>query len=243
MAALSSGLLLWASAAFAEIPSRPPAAGGPRSWASIGARSDSVLAPGAMPPGAGDIVVYASDIAAAARHGSWTTASDPASPNGVKLVTSDAGFVAADAPLANPTDYVDVTFDVNPATPYAVWLRLSASGDSMLNDSVWVQFSDATANGSSVYPMNTTSGLLVNLATDGSGGSLRGWGWQHTAYWLSQPTTVTFPTGGTHTLRIQVREDGVQLDQIVLSPGTYLHSAPGPVSNDSTIVPKGRDAR
>jgi hypothetical protein len=241
MIAFSSGLLLWTSAAFADMSSKPLAAEGPRSSTTVsGSRLNPVVAPGApLPPGAADVVVYASDIPAAARHGSWTTASDPASPNGVKLVTSDVGFVAANAPLPNPIDYVDVTFDVSAGTPYAVWLRLRASGDSMLNDSVWVQFSDATANGASVYPINTSAGLLVNLATDGSGSSLKEWGWQHTAYWLSQPTTVTFPTGGTHTLRIQVREDGVQLDQIVLSPGKYLKAAPGPVSNDSTIVSKG----
>ena len=98
---------------------------------------------------------------------------------------------------------------------------------------MWVQFSDAN-----VYPINSTSGLLVNLATDGSGSSLSGWGWQNAAYWLSQTTTVTFGTTGTHTVRIQVREDGVQFDQIVLSPTTYFNSAPGPVANDTTIVPK-----
>jgi hypothetical protein len=58
------------------------------------------------------------------------------------------------------------------------------------------------------------------------------------AYWLSQPLTVTFRTSGTHTMRIQVREDGVQFDQIVLSPSQYLSSAPGPRAGDSTIVPK-----
>jgi hypothetical protein len=101
-----------------------------------------------------------------------------------------------------------------------------------------VQFSDALASGSSVYPIESTDALLVNLATDSTATSLSGWGWQNTAYWLSQATTVAFATSGTHTLRIQVREDGVQLDQIVLSPGTYASSPPGPVSGDSTIVPK-----
>ena len=115
---------------------------------------------------------------------------------------------------------------------------MKAVGNSKLNDSVWVQFSDAQANGSPVYPINSTNGLLVNLATDSTASSLNGWGWQNTAYWLSQATTITFPTTGTHTLRIQVREDGVQLDQIVLSPTTYLSSPPGPPSNDATIVPK-----
>jgi hypothetical protein len=78
----------------------------------------------------------------------------------------------------------------------------------------------------------------VNLATDSTAVSLRNWGWHNGAYWLSQPARFTFPGGGTQTLRIQVREDGVELDQILLSPGTYLGSPPGGPTNDTTIVPK-----
>jgi hypothetical protein len=37
---------------------------------------------------------------------------------------------------------------------------------------------------------------------------------------------------------VQVREDGAQIDQIVLSPTQYLTTAPGPVRGDATIVPK-----
>jgi hypothetical protein len=47
---------------------------------------------------------------------------------------------------------------------------------------------------------------------------------------------VYFPTTGSHTLRIQQREDGPIVDQIVLSPNTYLTSAPGPRQNDATIL-------
>jgi hypothetical protein len=101
-----------------------------------------------------------------------------------------------------------------------------------------VQFSDARVNGAPIYPLNTTSALDVNLATDAAAGSLNRWGWQNGAYWLSQPATVTFAANGTHTLRIQLREDGVQLDQIVLSPTTFLNTRPGSLTNDSTIVPK-----
>jgi hypothetical protein len=103
---------------------------------------------------------------------------------------------------------------------------------------VWVQFSDAQAGGAQVYAINSATGLLVNLATDGTAASLNGWGWQNRAYWLSQPTTISFTTSGPHTLRIQVREDGVQFDQIVLSPSTYLNAAPGGPTADTTIVPK-----
>ena len=118
-----------------------------------------------------------------------------------------------------------------------MWLRALALNDSKWNDSLWVQFSDAMADGSPIYPINTTSGLLVNLATSSDASSLRDWGWQNGVYWLSQPTTFTFPTSGMHTIRIQVREDGIQLDQIVLSPSAYMNSAPGPIAGDSTFVP------
>ncbi|HUR33036.1 MAG TPA: phospholipase D-like domain-containing protein [Vicinamibacterales bacterium] len=190
------------------------------------------------PPTATNVVIYANDIATAAIHGSWSKVADATSPSSVKLSTPDAGVANANNPLASPSDYVDVTFNAEANTPYTIWLRLKATANSKYNDAVWVQFSDALANGSPVYPLNSTAGLLVNLATSASGNSLNNWGWQNAAYWLSQATTVTFANSGAHTLRIQIREDGVQFDQVVLSPTTYLSSSPGTVTNDSTIVPK-----
>ena len=50
-----------------------------------------------------------------------------------------------------------------------------------------------------------------------------------------------FGARGTHTIRIQTREDGPQIDQIVLSPANYLTSAPGQTTNDSTILPHSTD--
>jgi endonuclease/exonuclease/phosphatase family metal-dependent hydrolase len=100
-----------------------------------------------------------------------------------------------------------------------------------------VQYSDAlTTGGSSVYPIGSTSALDVNLERC-SGCGTSGWGWQDGAYWLSQATTVQFATTGSHTIRVQIREDGVQIDQIVLSPATYLFASPGQMTGDSTIVP------
>ena len=49
---------------------------------------------------------------------------------------------------------------------------------------------------------------------------------------------IYFANSGTHTLRIQVREDGLSIDQIVLSPNTYLNSSPGLLKNDTTILPR-----
>jgi hypothetical protein len=168
----------------------------------------------------------------------WSAGSDPTSPNGVSLVTPFIGWSIPNAPLAAPADYIDVTFTATANTAYTLWLRMESLNNSKWSDSVWVQFSDALVNGSPVYPTNTTSGLLVNLATDSTGWSDSGWGWDNGCYWLVQATTVTFPTNGTHTLRIQVRESGVALDQIVLSPVMYLNTSPGPRTADALIVPK-----
>ena len=97
-------------------------------------------------------------------------------------------------------------------------MRMRAAGNSKYNDSVFVQFADAAdAGGAAIFGLGTSSALTFNLATDTTGQSLSGWGWQDGAYWLTQPTTLRFATTGVHTLRIQTREDGVQIDQIVLS--------------------------
>jgi hypothetical protein len=188
------------------------------------------------PASSGDVVLYGSDATTTMIHGAWKTASSSTSPNSIMLTTPNNGVSNANAALAAPTDYVDLTFTAAAGTPYRIWLRLRAQSDNKFNDSLWVQFSDAQVGGNAAYRINTTSGLLVNLATDGSGNSIAGWGWQNSAYWLSQGTTITFPTSGMHTIRLQTREDGLSVDQIVLSPGTYLNAAPGGVAGDGTIV-------
>jgi hypothetical protein len=186
--------------------------------------------------GPNDIVLYASDVATV--QGNWSKVASDSSPGSVKLASVDAGWSTTNVPLASPADYVEATFSAQASTDYHLWLRLRATSDSKWNDSVWVQFSDARVNGASVYPINTASGLLVNLATSADATSLSGWGWQNGAYWLAQPATVTFAASGSHTMRIQIREDGVEVDQIVLSAGPYLSSPPGPPTSDTTIVRK-----
>jgi regulation of enolase protein 1 (concanavalin A-like superfamily) len=197
-----------------------------------------------------DIVVYASDVPSGGVHGQWGLVSDASSPNSVKLATPAGGNAITANALATPADYVDVPFTATAGTPYTLWVRLEGTTNTKASDSAWVQFSDAQLNGTntSAYPINSTAGLLLNLATDSSGSSVHGFGWVNGAYWLTQQATVTFPTTGTHTIRIQVREYGVAFDQVVLSPTTYFNpsascpnscsGAPGPVDNDMTIVPK-----
>ena len=48
---------------------------------------------------------------------------------------------------------------------------------------------------------------------------------------------IRFATDGVKTIRVQNREDGFFVDQIVLSPSNYRNVAPGLNKDDSTILP------
>lgn len=185
-----------------------------------------------------EIVIYAADVATSALRGSFTRVASSSAAGGVRLQTPDTGVANTNNALASPADYVDVTFNATAGVPYTLWLRMRATSNSKYADSAWVQFSDARANGSQVYAIGSTSALLVNLATDAAATSLSDWGWTNGAYWFAQPRTFTFGRTGAQTLRIQTREDGFQIDQIVLSPSRYLSQAPGGPTADTTIVPK-----
>jgi len=192
--------------------------------------------PAAARAAQGDVVLYASDVSNA--QGNFRQAGSASGANQVKMESTDWGWMAASA-LASPNDYFEATFTAQANTPYHVWLRMRAAGDSKYNESVWVQF-DAAVNsgGSPIYRIGSGSGLLVNLENC-TGCGVSGWGWQDDAHWAGQSAIVRFPTTGSHTIRVQIREDGVQVDQIVLSPNAYLASPPGALLNDATIVAKG----
>jgi hypothetical protein len=100
-----------------------------------------------------------------------------------------------------------------------------------------VQFSDAvTSTGTPAMRVDSTSSAEIVLQ-DGSGGAAPlGWGWADNG-WGVAGANIFFETTGTHTIRIQQREDGAMVDQIVLSAGTFLSASPGPRRNDVTILP------
>ena len=191
--------------------------------------------------GAPEVVIYAADVAAAGIHGSWSRVADATAAAGMKLSTPDAGAPAQDPPLAGPANYFETTFQADGSTRYRVWLRLRAIANSKFNDSVTVQFSDSTTSGGSpIYRIGTTSGLIVNLATDAGAASVQNWGWQRNAYWLADTGDVWFQNSGAHTIRVQVREDGVELDQIVISPVHLRHQRAWPVQQRHHHRPQAR---
>jgi hypothetical protein len=188
-------------------------------------------------PQAGDIVLYAAD--APVRAGTWRVVTDSSAAGGRRIEQPQAGAATIDPPLANPQHYFELGATVEADTNYRIWLRLKGASNSGYSDSVWVQASDSVdSSGNPVYRIATTSATRVNLQ-DCAGCTISGWGWQDNGYGTNVlGPTLRFATGGAQTIRIQAREDGVSIDQVVLSPATYLTRAPGALKNDTTILPK-----
>ena len=93
-------------------------------------------------------------------------------------------------------------------------------------------------NGISIYRIGTTAAAELNLE-EASGAGVSGWGWQDNGYGAGVlGPVIYFATSGIHTIRIQQREDGLSIDQIVLSPSSFLSAAPGALKNDVTILKK-----
>jgi hypothetical protein len=170
----------------------------------------------------------------------WTTVADGSAAGGRRLYNPNAGAPKVTTPAANPASYVDIPFVADPTQVYKLWIRLKADGNNFANDSVGVQFSGSTtAAGVAAYRLGTTSGLEVNLEECLNCG-LAGWGWEDDGWGAvnRNGTTVRFPDGGLQFIRIQRREDGVSIDQIVLSSEKYLTARPGSAKNDQTILPR-----
>lgn len=202
-------------------------------------RNDSTILPKTgVPPGASDIVFWASDVPASGILGNWSRVFDASAAGQTALRNPDAGAPKLSQPLANPASYFDMTFNAQQGIAYRIWIRGKAQNDSPYNDSVFIQFSGSVdAGGAATYRIGTTSATAVNIEED-LGTGLSGWGWQDNG-WGTRVfgPLIYFQATGSQTIRVQVREDGLSIDQIVLSPQQYLNTSPGALKNDTVILP------
>ena len=142
------------------------------------------------------------------------------------------------AALANPANYFELTFNALAGIGYHFWLRGKADKDSWANNSVFVQFSaSVNAAGTAVNRIGTTGAATVSIE-EGANAGVAGWGWADENYG-ALGGKMYFKTAGPQTIRIQVREDGMSIDQIVLSADRYATRAPGKTKNDTTILTSG----
>ncbi|MEO8522165.1 MAG: hypothetical protein ABI603_12425, partial [Acidobacteriota bacterium] len=139
---------------------------------------------------------------------------------------------------ANPSSYVELTFNAVAGQKYHFWMRGRADSNVYTNDSVFVQFSNAvTSTGTPIYRPGTTSAAEYNLE-DCSSCGIAGWGWQDNGWGSGvMGAAIYFDTTGPQTLRLQQREDGLSIDQIILSPAasSFLNASPGALKNDIKI--------
>ena len=183
-----------------------------------------------------NVVLWTTDVPSTGIHGSWLKVSDSSAAGQIALRYPDFGGPKITTPLASPTQYFDMTFNVQTGTVYRLWIRGKAIGNSTSNDSVWVQFSSSlNSSGVAAYRIGTTSAIMYNME-ECTGCGLSNWGWNDSGLNGLGPL-VSFASS-TQTIRVQLREDGINLDQIVLSPQTYLNSSPGAFKNDTVILPK-----
>ena len=168
--------------------------------------------------------------------GAWRLVSDTSAAGGVRLTHPDAGAARQSAPSASPTNYLEIQFHAEANRAYRIWIRARADRDSVYNDSAWIQFDGSVdAQGQPTWRTGTTRGVKYALQ-DCSGCGVDGWGWQDLGAIAGLGQTVRFARTGMQTLRLQTREDGLSIDQVVVSPATFLEAAPGATRQDTTIL-------
>ena len=192
----------------------------------------------APPPvtGSAEIVLYAADASVTS---GWEVVSDSTAAGGSRLANPNLSAAKITAALAAPAKYFELTFNAEAGKGYRLWVRGKAESNYWANDSVFIQFSGSvTSGGSPVWRIGTTSATEMNLE-DCSGCGVSGWGWQDNGYGTNVlGPLVYFDATGPQTMRVQVREDGLSIDQIVLSDVTFVSTAPGAKKNDTTILSK-----
>jgi hypothetical protein len=204
-----------------------------------GSRHDdgTILAAGGPPPppSSSTVVIWTANVPSTLVRGAWQFVSDASAAGGRALRNPDAGAAKVVPARSTPASYFDATFTAQAGTAYHVWVRGRADGDSWANDSIHIQFDGAVnASGAPIARIGTTASLEAVLQEAG-GAAPHGWAWTDNG-WGALGAHVYFASSGVHTIRVQQREDGITIDQIVLSPDTYLTSPPGARLDDATVL-------
>ncbi len=183
-----------------------------------------------------EIVMYAASAPVVA--GGWMVIPDTTAAGGARLQHPEAGAAKLMQALAAPSSYFELNFDADAGKPYRLWVRAVAQNNSYTNDSIYVQFDGSTdPTGNPENRIGTSSATTVVLE-DCSGCGVHGWGWQDNGYGTAVlGPVVYFKTAGPQRMRVQIREDGIGIDQVVLSAVTYATRAPGATKDDATVLP------
>jgi hypothetical protein len=184
-----------------------------------------------------EIVIYASDVIRMV--GDFQRVADATAANGSRLWNPNRFAAKILSAAASPASYAEFTFYAEAGRAYRLWIRGKGESNLWSNDSAFVQFSGTVdATGAPTSRIGTTSSMWYSVEEYSNAG-LMNWGWQDNGFGLGVVgPSLYFAQTGLQTLRIQQREDGISIDQIVISPSRYFSLAPGLPKNDATIVKK-----
>jgi hypothetical protein len=183
-------------------------------------------------------VLWPGASAATTLNGPWQRVADPSAAGSAAVFNPNANVAKITPARTAPTSFFEIPFTAAAGKAYHVWIRMRAEGNSTANDSVHLQFSNAVdATGAAYARIGTTSSAEIVLQNGPSGPAPRGWGWTDNG-WETNGPSIFFATSGLQTLRVQQREDGVYIDQIVLSSDAWLNAAPGDTRDDTVIKPE-----
>jgi hypothetical protein len=199
--------------------------------------NDGSSAPPPPPPGDPTIVLWTANASAATITGNWQRLTDTTAAGGAAMWNTDGAQAKISPALAAPPNKFEMTFTAKAGIAYQLWVRLRPQNNSASNDSIHLQFNDSVnSTGAAVMRIGSASSSEVILQDGASAPVPHGWGWADNG-WDTAPVPIYFAASGTHTVRVQQREDGAIVDQIVLSPNTYMSVPPGARRDDTTILP------
>ena len=91
-----------------------------------------------------EIVLYAA-ADAVAMAGNWSRVADATAAGGFRAHDANGGAPKVPQPSPAPANTITIPFVADPNLTYKLWVRLKADANSWANDSVWIQFSGASA--------------------------------------------------------------------------------------------------
>jgi hypothetical protein len=199
---------------------------------------DTPTEPGTSPSASGALEVVLRTWESQVMAGNWSVMADVSAADG--LAMTDPNYAASTVwkPAPAPAHYFELTFMAEANRPYRLWIRGKAERDRRSNNSAHVQFSNTVdGTGAPIYRIGTTSAVTYVLEECDTCG-LSGWGWRDGGYNGTAGPLIRFATTGLQRVRIQTRQDGLSIDQIVLSAQKYLNVSPGAAREDRTILPR-----
>jgi len=124
----------------------------------------------------------------------------------------DSGVNLGNGPALPQKIYLDYCIQFPVAGNYYFWLRGANDDSGGAGNSVHIAIDGANPNAAENNQVGNNIndwGAVCNTPL--------GWGWVHISAATTAPSFVTVPSAGIHTFRIWMREDGLKIDQFVLT--------------------------